>query len=288
MLAEAMANLGIRTLGDLPPDGKKYWASRFWDWKEAEQHPNPRRTLPAREAGPHPAHRGACGRCDAGVAVLLRHRRVRRAGVASDQRQGGRRGRHLRARVGEGGRAGPARQPAPGAGRLLGRRARPRHRRPGVVRRLAAAPGQHRSGARPAALVRRTGGPVHRERLDPRSLPRAGAAPVRTTPARRQKHQILRQRRPDQSLGRSAAQRPLPHQVGALQRDRARGSARRSPRCSRSPTTDTTARSSAAPDRRCWWAGAHVPRRTRWPNSSSSYPTHPSGTSTPHCPWCGS
>ena len=39
MLAEAMANLGIRTLGDLPPDGKKYWASRFWDRKEAEQHP---------------------------------------------------------------------------------------------------------------------------------------------------------------------------------------------------------------------------------------------------------
>lgn len=39
MLAELMANAGRAVLGNTPPDGRKYWAARFWDRDEAEQHP---------------------------------------------------------------------------------------------------------------------------------------------------------------------------------------------------------------------------------------------------------
>lgn len=39
MLAELLANSGIRILGNLPPNGKKFWAERFWDRAEAEQDP---------------------------------------------------------------------------------------------------------------------------------------------------------------------------------------------------------------------------------------------------------
>jgi SAM-dependent methyltransferase len=39
MLAEFMARAGNRILGDIPPDGREYWASRFWDREAAEAHP---------------------------------------------------------------------------------------------------------------------------------------------------------------------------------------------------------------------------------------------------------
>lgn len=39
MLAEIMAKLAIRVLGDLPPDGRKYWSGMYWDRSEAEAHP---------------------------------------------------------------------------------------------------------------------------------------------------------------------------------------------------------------------------------------------------------
>jgi SAM-dependent methyltransferase len=39
MLAELMARAGNRILGDIPPNGKDYWASRFWDRDAAEDHP---------------------------------------------------------------------------------------------------------------------------------------------------------------------------------------------------------------------------------------------------------
>jgi SAM-dependent methyltransferase len=39
MLAELMERTGNWILGDLPPDGKDYWAGRFWDRAFAEEHP---------------------------------------------------------------------------------------------------------------------------------------------------------------------------------------------------------------------------------------------------------
>ncbi len=39
MLAELMERTGNWMLGDLPPDGKDYWAGRFWDRAAAEEHP---------------------------------------------------------------------------------------------------------------------------------------------------------------------------------------------------------------------------------------------------------
>src|SRR3982750_2442630 len=40
MLAELMARTGNRILGEIPPNGKDYWASRFWDRDAAEAHPS--------------------------------------------------------------------------------------------------------------------------------------------------------------------------------------------------------------------------------------------------------
>jgi len=40
MLAELLANSGVRILGTLPPNGKKFWEERFWDRAEAEQDPH--------------------------------------------------------------------------------------------------------------------------------------------------------------------------------------------------------------------------------------------------------
>jgi SAM-dependent methyltransferase len=40
MLAELMARAGNRILGDIPPNGKDYWAARFWDRDAAESNPN--------------------------------------------------------------------------------------------------------------------------------------------------------------------------------------------------------------------------------------------------------
>lgn len=39
MLAEVLAESGIRVLGKLPPNGKDYWAGRFWDRESEERHP---------------------------------------------------------------------------------------------------------------------------------------------------------------------------------------------------------------------------------------------------------
>lgn len=39
MLAEVLAESGIRVLGKLPPNGKEYWAGRFWDREAEERHP---------------------------------------------------------------------------------------------------------------------------------------------------------------------------------------------------------------------------------------------------------
>src|SRR4029078_4205781 len=36
MLAEMMARAGNLILGDIPPQGKDYWAARFWDRDAAE------------------------------------------------------------------------------------------------------------------------------------------------------------------------------------------------------------------------------------------------------------
>jgi ubiquinone/menaquinone biosynthesis C-methylase UbiE len=38
MLAEFMADAGRAVLKDVPPDGRDYWAARFWDRDGAEQH----------------------------------------------------------------------------------------------------------------------------------------------------------------------------------------------------------------------------------------------------------
>ncbi|MBO0867263.1 MAG: hypothetical protein J2P15_01740 [Micromonosporaceae bacterium] len=34
-----MARAGQALIGDTPPNGKRYWAARFWDRDSAEQHP---------------------------------------------------------------------------------------------------------------------------------------------------------------------------------------------------------------------------------------------------------
>lgn len=39
MLAEMLARSGKSLLKDVPPDGRRYWAARFWDRDAAEQHP---------------------------------------------------------------------------------------------------------------------------------------------------------------------------------------------------------------------------------------------------------
>ncbi|MGW2425653.1 class I SAM-dependent methyltransferase [Streptomyces sp. NPDC001709] len=39
MLAELLARSGKSLLKDVPPDGRRYWAARFWDREAAEQHP---------------------------------------------------------------------------------------------------------------------------------------------------------------------------------------------------------------------------------------------------------
>ncbi|GAA0297059.1 class I SAM-dependent methyltransferase [Streptomyces polychromogenes] len=39
MLAEMLARSGKSLLKDTPPDGRRYWAARFWDREAAEQHP---------------------------------------------------------------------------------------------------------------------------------------------------------------------------------------------------------------------------------------------------------
>ncbi len=39
MLAELMARCGSALLDGVPPDGKDYWAARFWDRESAEHHP---------------------------------------------------------------------------------------------------------------------------------------------------------------------------------------------------------------------------------------------------------
>ncbi|MFI5593966.1 class I SAM-dependent methyltransferase [Amycolatopsis sp. NPDC051758] len=39
MLAELLARSGKVLLDSVPPDGRKYWAARFWDRAAAEQHP---------------------------------------------------------------------------------------------------------------------------------------------------------------------------------------------------------------------------------------------------------
>lgn len=38
MLAELLANVGQRAVADIPPDGRDYWAARFWDRDAAERH----------------------------------------------------------------------------------------------------------------------------------------------------------------------------------------------------------------------------------------------------------
>jgi predicted TPR repeat methyltransferase len=38
MLAEMLAASGKALLNDVPPDGREYWAARFWDRESAEQH----------------------------------------------------------------------------------------------------------------------------------------------------------------------------------------------------------------------------------------------------------
>jgi len=39
MIAELLANTGNAILGDTPPDGRGYWAARYWDRDAAESHP---------------------------------------------------------------------------------------------------------------------------------------------------------------------------------------------------------------------------------------------------------
>ncbi len=39
MIAELLANTGKSILRDIPPDGRDYWARRFWDRDTHEQHP---------------------------------------------------------------------------------------------------------------------------------------------------------------------------------------------------------------------------------------------------------
>lgn len=39
MIAEAVGWVGHKILGDTPPDGKDYWAARYWDRDAAEKHP---------------------------------------------------------------------------------------------------------------------------------------------------------------------------------------------------------------------------------------------------------
>ncbi|MBO0866922.1 MAG: class I SAM-dependent methyltransferase [Micromonosporaceae bacterium] len=39
VLAETMARAGQALIGDTPPNGKRYWAARFWDRDSAERHP---------------------------------------------------------------------------------------------------------------------------------------------------------------------------------------------------------------------------------------------------------
>lgn len=39
MIAEMLARSGRTLLDGVPPDGRKYWAARFWDREGAEQHP---------------------------------------------------------------------------------------------------------------------------------------------------------------------------------------------------------------------------------------------------------
>jgi len=43
MIAELLANTGKSILRDIPPDGRDYWARRFWDRDTHEQHPLLRR-----------------------------------------------------------------------------------------------------------------------------------------------------------------------------------------------------------------------------------------------------
>lgn len=40
MFSELLADTGIRILGDLPPNGTKFWAERVWERSEAEREPN--------------------------------------------------------------------------------------------------------------------------------------------------------------------------------------------------------------------------------------------------------
>jgi SAM-dependent methyltransferase len=39
MLAELLARTGQKMLGDVPPNGRDYWAGRYWDRAAAEAHP---------------------------------------------------------------------------------------------------------------------------------------------------------------------------------------------------------------------------------------------------------
>jgi SAM-dependent methyltransferase len=39
MIAELVAQMGKSVLGDIPPDGRAYWAARSWDRDAASQHP---------------------------------------------------------------------------------------------------------------------------------------------------------------------------------------------------------------------------------------------------------
>src|SRR5215831_4047157 len=39
MIAELMARTGQIVIKDIPPDGRAYWAARFWDRDTHEQHP---------------------------------------------------------------------------------------------------------------------------------------------------------------------------------------------------------------------------------------------------------
>jgi 2-polyprenyl-3-methyl-5-hydroxy-6-metoxy-1,4-benzoquinol methylase len=39
MIAELLARTGRTVIGDIPPDGREYWAARFWDRDTHEQHP---------------------------------------------------------------------------------------------------------------------------------------------------------------------------------------------------------------------------------------------------------
>jgi ubiquinone/menaquinone biosynthesis C-methylase UbiE len=39
MIAELLARTGRTVIGDIPPDGRDYWAARYWDRDTHEQHP---------------------------------------------------------------------------------------------------------------------------------------------------------------------------------------------------------------------------------------------------------